>query len=110
MRPLFSGEAPAVVMADAKDQIEGAFKLMDDFGFKVIISGGDEAYKVAAELARRDVPVILGSLRTAPAADATYDAIFANPGVLHRAGVKIAFSTGDRANARHLHYHPARAR
>jgi imidazolonepropionase-like amidohydrolase len=109
LRPLFSGEAPAIVMADAKDQIEGAFKLMDDFGFKVIISGGDEGYKVAAELARRNVPVIVGSLRSTPAADAPYDAVFANPGVLHRAGVKIAFSTGDGANSRHLPFHAALA-
>ena len=109
LRPLFSGEAPAVVMADSKDQIEGAFRLMDDFGIKVIISGGDEGYKVASELARRNVPVILGSLRSAPPADAPYDAVFANPGVLQRAGVKIAFSTGDGANARHLPYHAALA-
>ena len=109
LRPLFSGEAPAVVRADAKDQIEGAFKLADDFGLKVIIVGGDEAYKVASELARRNIPVILGSLRSMPPADAPYDAIFANPGVLQRAGVKIAFSTGDAANARHLPYHAALA-
>ncbi len=109
VRPLFSGEAPAVVMADGKDQIEGAFRLADDFGIKVIISGGDEGYKVASELARRNIPVILGSLRSAPPADAPYDAVFANPGVLQRAGVKIAFSTGDGANARHLPYHAALA-
>jgi imidazolonepropionase-like amidohydrolase len=109
LRPLFSGDAPAVVMADTKDQIEGAFQLADDFGLKVIISGGDEGYKMAGELARRNIPVILGSLRSTPPADAPYDAVFANPGVLHRAGVKIAFSTGDAANARHLPYHAALA-
>ena len=109
LRPLFSGQAPAVVMADSKDQIEGAFKLSDDFGFKVIIDGGDEGYKVATELARRQVPVIVGSLRSVPAADVPYDAVFANAGVLQRAGVKIAFSTGDGANSRHLPYHAALA-
>jgi imidazolonepropionase-like amidohydrolase len=109
LRPLFSGEAPAIVMADTKDQIEGAFKLADDFGFKLVISGGDEGYKVATELARRQVPVILGSIQSAPPADAPYDAVYANPGVLHRAGVKIAFSTGDGSNARHVPYHAALA-
>ncbi|MEX2281753.1 MAG: amidohydrolase family protein [Gemmatimonadota bacterium] len=109
LRPLFSGEAPAIVMADNKEQIEGAFKLADDFGIKIVISGGDEGYKVASELARRGVPVILGSIQSAPAADVPYDAVFANPGVLHRAGVKIAFSTGDGSNARHVPYHAALA-
>jgi imidazolonepropionase-like amidohydrolase len=109
LRPLFSGEAPAIVMADSKDQIEGAFKLADDFGIKIVINGGDEAYKLATELARRNVPVILGSIQSAPAADVPYDAVFANPGVLHRAGVKFAFSTGDGSNARHVPYHAALA-
>jgi imidazolonepropionase-like amidohydrolase len=109
LRPLFSGEAPAIVMADSKDQIEGAFKLADDFGIKIVISGGDEGYKVAAELARRNVPVILGSIQSAPPADVPYDAVYANPGVLQRAGVKIAFSTGDGSNARHVPYHAALA-
>lgn len=109
MRPLFSGETPAIMMADTKDQIEGAIKLGEELGVKVIINGGDEAYKVASELARKNVPVILGSLRSQPPNDAPYDAVFAQPGVLHRAGVKFAFSTGDGANSRHLPYHASLA-
>jgi imidazolonepropionase-like amidohydrolase len=109
LRPIFSGEAPAILMADTKEQIEGAIKLGEDFGLKVIVDGGDEAWKVASELARKNVPVILGSLRSQPANDAPYDAIFAQPGVLHRAGVKFAFSTGDGANSRHLPYHASLA-
>jgi imidazolonepropionase-like amidohydrolase len=109
LRPLFSGEAPAIMMADTKEQMEGAIKLGEDFGMKVIINGGDEAYKIAADLARKNVPVILGSIRSQPGNDVPYDAIYAQPGVLHRAGVKFAFSTGDAANARHVPYHAALA-
>jgi imidazolonepropionase-like amidohydrolase len=53
--------------------------------------------------------VILGSLQETPPADAPYDAIYAQPGVLHRAGVKIAFSTGGASNSRHVPYHAALA-
>ncbi|HSL69371.1 MAG TPA: amidohydrolase family protein [Longimicrobiales bacterium] len=109
LRSLFSGEAPAYVMADTKDQIEGALKLGTDFGIKVIIGGGDEAYKLARQLADQKVPVILGSTHSAPAANAPYDAIYAQPGVLHAAGVKFAFSTGDGSNARHVPYHASLA-
>lgn len=109
MRPLVRGEVPALISADSKDQIEGAFALADSFNLRIIINGGDEAWKVADELARRQVPVILGSLQSTPAADAPYDAIYAQPGVLHRAGVKFAFSTGGASNARHVPYHAALA-
>lgn len=109
MRPLIQGKVPAVFTADTKEQIEGALKLADEFGLKPVISGGDEAWKLAGELARRNVPVVLGSMLSNPGNDQPYDAIYALPGVLHRAGVKIAFSTGDGANARHVPYHAALA-
>jgi imidazolonepropionase-like amidohydrolase len=109
LRPLMRGETIALVNADAEEQIRGAFMLADSFGLKVGIVGGEEAWKVAAELARRNVPVILGSTESTPAADAPYDAIYAQPGVLVRAGVKIAFSTGDVSSARHVPYSAALA-
>lgn len=109
MRPLVRGDKLALVAADREDEIRGALALADSFGLMVAISGGDEAWKVADLLARKNVPVILGSLQSTPAPDAPYDAIYAQPGVLYRAGVKIAFSTGAASNARHVPYHAALA-
>ena len=109
MRPLVRGETVAIVSADNEEQIRGAVALADTFALKIAILGGDEAWKVAELLAQKNVPVILGSLQSTPAADAPYDALYAQPGVLHRAGVKIAFSTGGVANARHVPYHAALA-
>jgi len=92
-------------------QVTGrAFEMrVTPLGVRVIIGGGAEAYRVREELARRDVPVILGSLLSSPAADAPYDALWAQPAVLARAGVRFAFSTGEAANARNLPYHAAMA-
>jgi imidazolonepropionase-like amidohydrolase len=109
MRPLARGEVPALVSADTEEQIRGAIALADTFGIRVIVLGGDEAYKVADVLARKQIPVVLGSIQSTPPADAPYDAIYAQPGVLVRAGVKIAFSTGGASNARHVPYHAALA-
>jgi len=109
MSPLMQGKVPAVFSADTKEQIDGALKLADEFGLKPVISGGDEAWKVASELARRNVPVVLGTLLSTPGSDQPYDAIYALPGVLQRAGVKIAFATGGGANARHVPYDAALA-
>ena len=109
MRPLMRGEVPALISADTEEQIRAAVELGQEFGLKVIINGGDEAWKVRELLARHDIPVVLGSVQSNPAADAPYDATFAQPGVLHEAGVKFAFSTGGSANARHVPYHAALA-
>ncbi|MCI0434039.1 MAG: amidohydrolase family protein [Gemmatimonadetes bacterium] len=109
MRPLVRGETLAIVSADSEEQIRGAIALADTFSLRIAVLGGDEAWKVAELLATKNVPVILGSLQSTPAQDAPYDALYAQPGVLHRAGVKFAFSTGGVANARHVPYHAALA-
>lgn len=109
MRPLVRGEVPALVSADSEEQIRGVLALADTFGVKIIIHGGDEAWKVAELLAEKQVPVVLSSIQSNPGADDPYDAVYAQPGVLHRAGVKFAFSTGGAANARHVPYHAALA-
>jgi imidazolonepropionase-like amidohydrolase len=107
MRPLVRGETLALVSANSQDQIEGAMMLADSFGLKVAVLGGNEAWKVRSELAQRNVPVVLGSIQSTPSGTAPYDAIYAQPGILRRAGVKIAFSTGGTSSARHLPYNAA---
>jgi imidazolonepropionase-like amidohydrolase len=109
MRPLMNGTAPAIVSADTEDQIRGAIALADSFGIKVIVNGGQEAWKVRDVLARKNVPVILGSIQSTPGANEPYDAIYAQPGVLAEAGVKFAFSTGSASSARHVPFHAALA-
>lgn len=109
MRPMVRGEVPVLVAADTEEQIRAVVELGREFGLKVIINGGDEAWKVRDLLAQNNVPVVLGSIQSNPASDAPYDAIFAQPGVLVDAGVRIAFSTGGSANARHVPYHAALA-
>lgn len=107
MRPLVRGETLALVSANSQEQIEGAMMLADSFGLNVAVLGGNEAWKVRNELARRNVAVVLGSIQSTPSGTAPYDAIYAQPGILRRAGVKIAFSTGGTSSARHLPYNAA---
>ncbi|MGH7502550.1 MAG: amidohydrolase family protein [Longimicrobiales bacterium] len=109
MRPMIRGEVTALVSADDEEQIRGAIALADTFGLKLAIQGGREAWKVAELLAQKNVAVVLSSIQSTPGEDEPYDAIYAQPGVLHRAGVKIAFSTGGASNARHVPYHAALA-
>ncbi|MEO2159014.1 MAG: amidohydrolase family protein [bacterium] len=109
MRPLMDGEIPAIVNANSENEILGALKLGEDFGLKIVINGGREAWKVAEQLAAAEVPVILSSLMQNPEEGLPYDAVYAQPGILVEAGVKIAFATGSQTIARHLPYHAALA-
>ncbi|MGH7506315.1 MAG: amidohydrolase family protein [Longimicrobiales bacterium] len=109
LRPLMRGEIPAIVSADTEEQIRGAFALADSFGIRIILYGADDAWKMADEIAQKNVPIVLGSIQSTPDDDEPYDAIYAAPGVLHRAGIKFAFSTGSGANSRDVPYHAALA-
>ena len=64
--PYVRGEKPVVFTANRKADILATLKLADELKVKPIISGGIEAWKVAVELKRRDVPVILGPIMTLP--------------------------------------------
>jgi imidazolonepropionase-like amidohydrolase len=109
MRPLFAKKIPAIVNANSEAQIKAAIAFGEKWNVNVIIQGGSEAFKVRRELATKKIPVILGSIESAPADDVPYDQIYAQPGLLYDAGVKFAFSTGGGANARHVMFHAALA-
>jgi hypothetical protein len=69
-------------------------------GLKAIIAGGDEAWEVAKELAKADVPVILNPLDDLPADFDHLGSSLENAARLHKAGVRIAFSGLETPNSR----------
>jgi imidazolonepropionase-like amidohydrolase len=109
MRPLFKKEIPAIIPAGNEQSIRNAVAFGEKWNIRVVISGGGEAWKVRKFLAEKNVPVILGSIESAPGDNVPYDAIYAQPGLLYDAGVKFAFSTGQGSNARHVAFHAALA-
>jgi imidazolonepropionase-like amidohydrolase len=109
MTPIMRGEMPVIFDVTTADQIRGVLALADTFGIKVVLRGAREAWRLADTLAMRKIPVIVGPLTSVPGADDPYDMTYANPGVLARAGVKIAFQTSDAANSRNLPYNAALA-
>ena len=109
MRPLFKKEIPAIITANGETGIRNAIAFGEKWDVKVVISGGEDAWKVRKLLAEKNVPLILGSIESAPGDSVPYDAIYAQPGLLYDAGVKFAFSTGNGSNARHVAFHAALA-
>lgn len=109
MVPVMRGEMPVVFDVETADQVRGVLALADSFNLRVILRGASGAWRLADTLAARRIPVIVGPTTQTPSADEPYDAVYANPGVLARAGVLIAFQTADAANVRNLPYHAALA-
>ena len=108
--PVVEGELPLLTRADSAADIRDAVAFAERVGVKLVISGGLEAPLVAQELAEKDIPVIFGPVLTLPTReDLPHAATYAAPGELARAGVKVAFGTGDANNGRLLPYHVAQA-
>lgn len=104
--PVVKGEVPVVIAAEELKEIKAAVELADKFKLKLIISGGDDAIKIAPTLKEKNISVLLGPVLAVPgSADDGYDASYARAGELSNAGVKVAFSTGDASNVRLLPYH-----
>lgn len=103
--PVVRGQMPLIISVNDDRDIRSVIAFADEMKVKVIISGGAEAYKVADQLKARDIPVIVGPIYRLPTnEDDPYDIVFANPGLLSKAGVKIAFQTLDSAHVRDLPY------
>ncbi len=107
--PVIRGEMPALFDVESADQIRGVLALADTFGLRVVLRGAREAWMLADTLAARNVPVVVGPTTSQPGAADPYDMIYANAGVLARAGVRVAFQTNDASNARNLPYNVALA-
>lgn len=109
--PVLRGEVPVIFDVQTEGQIRGAMALADSFKLKIILRGATESWLLAEELAAKKIPVIVGPLTAVPDGDAPYDAVYAYPGVLAKAGVQIAFQTADggEGDARNLPYNAALA-
>jgi len=91
--PVFDGTLPVFVHADELTQIRLALSLAGEFGFRLVIVGGADAWRVADLLAEREIPVIVGGVHLPPLRRwEDYSTPSENPGRLHAAGVRVAIA------------------
>jgi imidazolonepropionase-like amidohydrolase len=110
LAPYVRGEKPVIIQANRKQEIMDTLKFSDELKLKIIISGGVDAWKVADELKKRDVPVIVGPVMTMPQESYDpYDAPFACAAKLHAAGVRFCIRSAGTSNTRNLPYEAAMA-
>ncbi|MBL8823511.1 MAG: amidohydrolase family protein [Planctomycetia bacterium] len=110
MLPYAAGEKPVIVNANRKADILEALKWAEETKVKLILSGGVDAWKVADELKKKNIPVLCGPFTVMPQESYdTYDAQFRVAARLHQAGVKYCIRSAGSTNTRNLPYEAALA-
>jgi imidazolonepropionase-like amidohydrolase len=108
--PVVKGEMPVLMQANTAAEIRGAIELADKYKLKLIITGADEAEKVAPLLKEKNIPVIIGPVTEVPTReDEGYDLNYSQAAALEKAGVRFVFKTSDAAYVRNLPYQPGTA-
>lgn len=100
--PVVKGELPLVLAVHRATDIEAALRLAKDYNLKLILAGANEAWQVADQIAAAKVPVLVNPLDNIPNNFETLGATLENPARLHKAGVTLAFMTGDAHNGRNI--------
>ncbi len=105
--PVLRGEVTLLLEVNRYNDIESAIKWVQDRKIKkVIFMGVAEGWRVADKIAKAGIPVITGPVITVPSrASDRYDKAYANPGLMHKAGVKVAIRTNNSENVRNLPFH-----
>ena len=110
LAPYARGQKTIALHASNAATILRGLRFAKDQKLKVVLYGAAEGWKVAEEIAREKVPVAVGPVLALPSSrEDPYDAAFANPAVLARAGVPIAITAANDENTRNLCFHAAAA-
>ena len=86
-----AGEIPVVATANRLSDIENALRLARDYDLRLVIRGGDEAWRIAGRLAAEGVPVLVDPFANNP----SYDGLRArldNAALLEAAGARVVIA------------------
>ncbi len=103
MMPIVKKEVPVFVHANRLGQIRGAVFWAEEEDVRLVIVGGQDAWRAADLLAEKNVSVIVSPVMALPMRRwEPYDTPFTNPAKLHAKGVLFAIANGgDRGDAGH---------
>jgi imidazolonepropionase-like amidohydrolase len=114
MIPALDGTIPVVVHATEVRQIKDAVRWAGEEKLRMILAGGEDAWRVAGLLEEKGIPVLLGPILAEPdRRDEPYDTPFTTARKLHEAGVAFCITGGgspfNAPNTRNLPHHAAMA-
>jgi len=100
MIPYVRGERPVVFGAASYKHILDTLEFAEKHKLKCVLSGGDEAWKLADVLKQKDIPVILGTVLSYPRGESeTWDSVYRCASELDRAGVRFCFGSESASSA-----------
>ena len=104
LQPVLGGELPLLLHADKASDIQAALGIAREFGVRLGIIGGAEAWVVASELASARVPVLTGAMDNIPGSFSTLGSRQENAAILRAAGVSVVIigGTGEAFNVRNV--------
>jgi imidazolonepropionase-like amidohydrolase len=89
MIPVVEGREPLTIIADQAAEIREALNIAKDYGIKVVILGGAEAWTMADQIAAAKVPVLTGAMNNIPGSFSTLGTRQENAAMLRKAGVQV---------------------
>jgi imidazolonepropionase-like amidohydrolase len=89
MIPVVEGRLPLIISAERSSDIRTALDIAKEYGLKIIIGGGTEAWMLADQLAAAKVPVLTGAMNNIPYSFAMLGARQDNAAILRKAGVEV---------------------
>ena len=111
LMPVFDGTLPLFVHANTVAQIEAALAWAKEAQLKIVLVGGQDAWRMAPQLKETDTPVIITLSTALPSRrDDGYDSTFSNAAKLHEAGVRFCMAmNGRKSEAPHERNLPCEA-
>lgn len=86
-------EIPMRWHAHRSDDILTALRIRDEFGFDMVLDHATEAHLMADELVKRNIPAVVGPTLSSKYKVELKNRSLVTPGVLTKAGVKVAITT-----------------
>lgn len=90
--PVVEGKLPLVVEVQRASDVQALLRFAREQKLRLVLSGAQEGWMVAGELAAAKVPVIVSALPDLPRTFETLGSRLENAALLARAGVRIAIS------------------
>jgi imidazolonepropionase-like amidohydrolase len=110
LAPVVRGQLPVLVFADRARDIRNAVEFCDKQKLRMILAGGEEAFKVKDLLRSKNIAVILRPMLSLPdEEDDPYDRLLTQPAELSQSGIKFAIGSFDNSFARRLGQNAANA-
>ena len=97
LMPVFDGKLPLFVHANTVAEIEAVLAWAKEAQLKIVLVGGQDAWRMASQLKESDTPVIITLSTALPSRrDDGYDSTFGNAAKLHEAGVRFCMAMNGR--------------